>query len=82
MLLVNVRLPFISVDLWYRRLPNNTAVLTVGTKTVSVCLATVDRLRLTTINRDRTRPNKTIIYRICLLTMNAKYAFFTDLKKR
>ncbi len=34
MLLVNARLPFITVDLWYKRLPNNTAVLAVvGTQT-------------------------------------------------
>jgi len=33
MLLVNARLPFISVDVWYKRLPNKTALLTVGTKT-------------------------------------------------
>jgi hypothetical protein len=53
-LLVNARLPIISVDVWYKRLPNNTAVSTVGTKTISL-LATADRLRLTTINKDRTR---------------------------
>jgi len=29
---VNARLPFIPVVLWYRGLPNKTAVLTVGTK--------------------------------------------------
>jgi len=33
MLLANVRPLFILEDVWYRRLPNKTAVLTVGTKT-------------------------------------------------
>ncbi len=50
MLLVNAKLPFISVDLLCRRLPNNTVLLTVGTKMVPH-LAAADRLRLTTINR-------------------------------
>jgi len=51
---VNARLPFISVYVRYRRLPNNTAVSTIGTNIVSL-LTTADRLRFTTINRDRTR---------------------------
>jgi len=50
-----VRLLFISVDVWYRRLSNNTAVLTVLTNIVSL-LTTADKHRLITINRDRTRP--------------------------
>ncbi len=54
MLIVNARLPFISVDVWYRGLLNNTAVLTIGTNTASL-LTTAARLRLTTNNRDRTR---------------------------
>jgi len=58
---VNARLPFISEDVWSRLLPNNTAVLTIGTK-LALLLTTADRLRLTTINRDRTRPNETYIY--------------------
>ncbi len=33
MLLVNARPPFISVDVWYKCLPSNTAVFTIGTKT-------------------------------------------------
>jgi len=36
MLLVNARLPLISVDVWYKRLPTNTAVLTIGTKILTV----------------------------------------------
>jgi len=44
MLLVNARLPFISEDFWYGRLPNNTAALTV--KTIQRCfLQQLDRLR-------------------------------------
>ncbi len=62
MLLVNARLPFISVDVWYRRMPNNTDVLTVGIK-IALLVATVARLRLTTINRDKTI-NKTFIHTI------------------
>jgi len=54
MLLMNARLTFITVDVWYRLLPNNTAVLIVGTKITSL-LTTADRLRLTTLSRDRTR---------------------------
>jgi len=50
---VNARLPFISVDVWYRHLPNNTGVLT----NIALLVTTADRLRLaTTIDRDRTRP--------------------------
>jgi len=56
---VNARLTFISVDVWYKRLPNNTAVLTIGA--MASLLATADRLRLTIKNRDRTRPNETYI---------------------
>ncbi len=58
-MLVNARLTFISVDVWYKHLPNNTAVLTIGT--IASLSATADRLRLTIINRDRTRPNETYI---------------------
>jgi len=53
-LLVNARLPFISVDVWYRLLLNNPAASIVGTN-IALHLMTADRLRLTTINRDRTR---------------------------
>jgi len=53
MLLVNARLTFFS-DVWYRRLPNNTGVLTVGIN-IALLVMTADRLRLTTINRDRAR---------------------------
>ncbi len=64
MLLMNARLTFITVDVWYRLLPNNTAVLIVGTKIMSL-LTTADRLKLTIINRDRTRLYKQdIIYTI------------------
>jgi len=35
MLLVNARMLFISKDIWYRRLPNNTAVLTIGTNIIA-----------------------------------------------
>jgi len=59
MLLVNEKLPFISVDVWYRGLPNNTTVLTVGTN-VESGLTRADRLRLTTIKRDRTTRNSFI----------------------
>jgi hypothetical protein len=62
-MLVNARLPFILVNVWYKRLPNTPGVLTVGNK-LALLLATADRLRLTTINRDRTRPNETYIYTI------------------
>jgi hypothetical protein len=66
-LLVNARLPFIPVDFWYRRLPNNTAVLIVGINhrgriiyylygiNIVLLVTTADRLRLTTINTDGTR---------------------------
>ncbi len=78
MLLVNARLLFISEDVWYRRLPNNTTVLTVGTN-IALLLTIAYRLRLTTINRDRTR-NKTIkktyIYKITLIFSNIE---LTDL---
>jgi len=36
-------------------------------------LATADRLRLTTTNRDRTRPNETIIYKILVEQNNFFY---------
>jgi len=74
---VNARLPFISVDLWYRRLPNNAAVLIVGTQNWH--LATADILRLTTINRDRTRPNETIIYTIHALISKIRSKNFVKL---
>ncbi len=62
MVLVNARLPFILVDsIWYRPFPNNIAVLTIGTKTSIASKKTADRLRLTIINRDRTRTNETTI---------------------
>ncbi len=52
-MLEKARLPTISVDVWYRRLPNNTAVLIVGTN-IGLLLTTSERLRLTTIIRERT----------------------------
>jgi len=73
---VNARLPFISVDLWYGYLPNNAAVLTFVLKLASH-LTTADRLRLTTINRDRTRPNETIIYTISRLKTLLVLIFLT-----
>jgi len=51
MLLVNARLPFISEVVWYRPLPNNTAIMTV--ETIQRCfLRQLDRLR--PIDGDRT----------------------------
>ncbi len=55
MLLVNARLLFISVDVEYRRLPNKYSCLTVCINK-ALLVAIADRLRLTTINRDRIRP--------------------------
>jgi len=48
--LVNARL-FISVDVWYKHLPNNTAVLIFGANK-ELCLTKADILRLTTMNRN------------------------------
>ncbi len=53
-MLVNARLLFISVDVWYKRLPNNTAVLTIDTN-IALRLMPANRLRLTIVKRDRTR---------------------------
>ncbi len=49
-MLVNARLPFISIDIWYSHMPNNTAGFTVGTNIASL-LTTADGLRLTTMAR-------------------------------
>jgi len=51
-MLVNARLPFMFDT---SACPTNTAVLTVGNN-IALLVATADRLRITTINRDRTRP--------------------------
>jgi len=53
-LLVNARLSFIAVDVWYRRLPNNTAVLTIDFN-IALHLIPANRFRFTIVKRDRTR---------------------------
>jgi len=62
-LLLNAILPFISLDVSHSICPTITAVLTVG-HFWHRFLQQLDRLRLTTIYRDRTRPNETYIYTI------------------
>ncbi len=59
-LLVNARLPFISVDLWYKRLPNQYSCLAIGHFLASLfCDSWTDsNLRLFI----ETEPNKTFIY--------------------
>jgi len=72
---VNARLPFILVDVWYRSLPGNTAVLTFGTNIASL-LMTADRLRLTTINEGKTRPYpiyaQTKSYSFCMCVLKSR----------
>jgi len=65
---MNARLPFISVDVWYSRLPNNTAVLTVGTK-IALLLTTAYSLQLTDtdlqlLKETKKTANETYIYAI------------------
>ena len=68
MLLVTAKLPYISVDVWYWRLPNNTAGWPLAHR-LALLLTTADRLRLTTVNRDRTRPNIYTIQNTCLIDL-------------
>ncbi len=66
-MLVNARLSFIAVDVWYRRLPNNTAVMTIDTN-ISLRLMPANRFRLTIVKKRQNKTvNETYIYTI--LTM-------------
>jgi len=79
-MLVNAILPFISVDVWYRHLPNNPAVLTVGTK-LALFFTTAHRLRLTTINKDSTRLKETIIHTIKVYLDNYSIELLRNFRK-
>jgi len=65
-LLVNAILPFISVDVKHRRLPNQYSCFHCWSL-LALLPTMLDRLRLTIVYRDRTRPNETYIYTILLL---------------
>ncbi len=63
MLLVNARLPFISLDVelcTYQPVQLFCLLVTFGVASID----SLTRLRLTAINRDRTRPSDTFIYTI------------------